>query len=136
MGGDLAFSSKGQRLLQILPCADDGAAHRDALQHRVENRNGDKARRQADKRHRPLGAEETVGLLHGLGRNRRHQRAMDTAGCLLHLLNCVRRAAIDGDIGSEFFRKRQLVVENIGGNDMHAHRLGILHGHVAKPANA
>lgn len=43
---------------------------------------------------------------------------------------------VDGKIRAQLFRKLQLVVINIGGNDMHAHGLGILHGHMTKPANA
>ncbi|KAF1852498.1 hypothetical protein Lal_00037231 [Lupinus albus] len=132
----LAFGREDQRLFQILACADDGAAHGDALQYRIEHRQADVARWQAHQCHGAACTQETERLFHRLGRHRRHQRPMRATDDALDFGHRIVVAAIDGQVGAQLLGQRQLVFVDVGRHHVHAHGLGVLHGHVAQAADA
>src|ERR1700757_4302126 len=115
MRSDFAVTSKFQRLVEILPCPNDGAADGDAFEHGIENRQTELTRRQTDERHGAMRAQKPIGLLEGFRRYRGHQHAMRTSGFALKFFHHIRIAPIENEVGTERFGQSQLVRMDVDG---------------------
>src|SRR3546814_15213908 len=78
-GLDLAVAGERQCLEQIEPRADDRASHGNAVQHGVEDRQREVARRQTIERDRAAAPDHAERLLERLGRNGGDERSVRAA---------------------------------------------------------
>ncbi len=137
-GLDLAVGCKIERFLQIKPRPHDGAAHRYAIEHHVEDGKREIARRQAIQRNSTAARNHAQRLFKSLGRNRRHQHALRTAIGFLANIGCRvgNRLSVDRNGCAKSAGEIELAVVNIDGGNIQPHGPGILHSHVAEPAYA
>ena len=61
---------------------------------------------------------------------------MDPAHLALQFADRVLIDGVEGQIGAEIEGELQLVLVNVDPNNMQAHRLGVLHGHMTESAYA
>jgi hypothetical protein len=134
---DLAFRRECDRFREVFAAAHNRAAKGNPFHDDIENRCGEIAGRQADEADCTLAPHHMERLAESRRRDRRHQRAMcASAGQLDDLRHSIGRLRIHGRLGPQYTGKRQLFLGHIEGCDMQAHRLGVLDGNVAQPANA
>lgn len=135
-GLHLSSSGEVQRLLQIEARTDDRAAHRDPVEHHVEDVEREVARRQAVQGNCPTPTDHAQSLLEGDRRDSRHQYAVSAADLLLQKLGRIMMMCIHRDLGTEGLRERQFDVIDIHGRDIQPHRDRILDGKMPQAADA
>src|SRR5437660_1295049 len=135
-GLDLALAGERQCLEQIEPRANDRAAHGNAVQHGVEDRQREVARRQAVERDRAAAPDHAERLLERLGRNGGHQRPVRAANGFLERCRRVLVARVDRQCGAKACSEVELAIVDVDRGHIETHGSGILHRHVAEPANA
>ncbi|CTQ50362.1 hypothetical protein JDO7802_02385 [Jannaschia donghaensis] len=80
-------------------------------------------------------AQHADRLCKGRARRRGDQRTVHPAKGRCDFGHRIGRGGIDDRIGPKVARKGQLVGGHVDGDDVHAHGLGVLHRHVAQPAD-
>ncbi|MCY1293477.1 hypothetical protein D9M70_427380 [compost metagenome] len=107
-----------------------------ALEHHVEDRRGEVARRQADQRDGAAAAGHADALAEGAVGNRRDQHAVGAADVALDHRDRVFLLRVHRQRGAELARQFQLGVIHIHRRHVQAHGLRVLHGDMAEPADA
>ena len=133
----LPSAANAMRLGEILACADDRAANGDALQHHLEDRRREVARRQAD---------ETDGAAASVMCSACAKAGGDTAVtstpcapppvAFSHLLHRVGPCAFTATSAPRVRANASLSLGDVERHDMKAHRLGVLDRDMAEAADA
>ena len=131
-----AVTGEIKRFLKVGTGADDRPTDGFARQDGIENIKLERARRQTAKRHGPATAQHVNTLFEGCARNGGYQHTIGTAHLFLYLGHNIGLCRIQDPVRTKVFGELKFLVGNVNGDNFHAHGLGILNRHMAKPADA